>query len=109
MLAKIKLVLRPTRNALFMTEDATSICGSETPMDAAVEVIKKCEKFLVAMARLAQGDHFAIEGVECREQGGSAVAVVIVTYSFDIAQSHRQREYRKFRILSHTITPDGRE
>jgi SAM-dependent methyltransferase len=34
-----ELVLRPTRNALFITEDATSICGSETPVDAAAAAI----------------------------------------------------------------------
>src|SRR6202047_251187 len=62
----------------------------EPGRNAAVEVIKKREKFLVAMARLAQGNHFAIKGIACRDQGGSAVAVVIVSYSFEIAQSHRQ-------------------
>src|SRR6202030_4218288 len=61
--------------------------------------LKKREKFLMAMARLTQGDHFTIEGVECREQGGSAVAVVIVSYSFDIAQSHRQHRLGTFQRL----------
>src|SRR6202140_2486432 len=54
----------------------------EPGRNAAVEVIKKREKFLVAMARLAQGNHFAIKGSECREQGGRAGAVVIVRYPF---------------------------
>ena len=67
--------------------------------DAAVEVVKKREQFLLAMARLTQGNHFTIEGVECREQGGSAVAVVIVSYSFDIAQSHRQDRLGTFQRL----------
>ncbi len=44
----------------------------EPRRDAAVEVIKKREKFLMAMARFAQGNHFAIESIECSEQGGSA-------------------------------------
>ena len=71
----------------------------EPGRDAAVEVIKKREKFLVAMARLTQGNHFAIKGIECREQGRSAVAVVIVRYSFDIAQPHRQHRLGTFQRL----------
>jgi hypothetical protein len=39
--------------------------------DAAVKVVKKREKCLMAMARLTQGKHFALQGVEGREQGGS--------------------------------------
>ena len=47
----------------------------------AVEVIKKGQKFLVAMARFAHGQHFAIEPVERREQGGGAVTIIIVGYT----------------------------
>ena len=71
----------------------------EPGRDTAVEVTKKREKFLVAMARLTQGNHFAIKGIECSEQGSSAVAVVIVSYSFDIAQPHRQHRLGAFQRL----------
>jgi hypothetical protein len=53
----------------------------EAGWDVAVQVIKKGEKFLVAMARLTLSDHFAIVDVERGEQGGSAVAIVILTPS----------------------------
>jgi hypothetical protein len=49
---------------------------SEPRRDAAVEVIKKCEEFLMAMARFTQRNHFAVEGVEGCEQSGRTVAVI---------------------------------
>jgi hypothetical protein len=82
--------------------------------DAAVEVVKKREKFLMAMARLPPGNHFTSEGVEGREQGGSAVAVVIVSYSFDLAPAHRQDRLGTFPRLGpgsshpHTAPAPGR-
>jgi hypothetical protein len=62
----------------------------EPGRDTAVEVIKQCAKFLVAVARLTPGNHLAIQDIECGEQGGSAMAAVVVSYSFDVAQAHRQ-------------------
>jgi len=45
----------------------------EPGRNTAVEVVKKGDKFLVTMARPAPGNHLAIEGIECSEQGRSAV------------------------------------
>ena len=59
--------------------------------DVAVEVIKKGNKFLVAMARFAHGHHFAVEHVERREQGGGAVTKIIMGYALDITQTQRQQ------------------
>ena len=43
------------------------------------------------MARLALCKHFAIEHVEGGEQGGGAVAIIIVRYAFEVTQAHRQQ------------------
>src|SRR5215472_7000542 len=48
--------------------------------NVAVEMIKKGEKFLMAMTGLALSDHLAIEHVERSEQGGGATAIIIVRY-----------------------------
>src|SRR6516165_12184696 len=58
--------------------------------DAGVEMFEKAQKLLVAVARLALGDNRTIEHVERREQGGGAVAVIVVGYPFDIAEPHGQ-------------------
>src|SRR5580704_5408420 len=75
----------------------------EPGRDTAVEVIKQCAKFLVAVARLTPGNHLAIQGIECGEQGGSAMAVVVVSYSFDVAQAHRQPWLGTFQCLNLTL------
>src|SRR5215472_16599314 len=62
----------------------------ESGRDATVEVIEKSEKFLVAMAWFAHRNDFAIEHVERRKQSSSAVPKIVVGYSFDITQAHRQ-------------------
>ena len=46
---------------------------------------KKLQELLMAMARLALGDDPAVNDVQCREERGSAVAIVIVRYPLDIA------------------------
>ena len=46
--------------------------------DAGVEMFKKAQKLLVAVVRLALGDNRTMEHVERREQGGSAVTVIVV-------------------------------
>src|SRR5689334_24764291 len=73
--------------------------------NVAVEVVKKREEFLVAMARFALGDDRTIEHVERREQGGGAVAEVIMGYAFEVAQSHRQHRLgplQRLRSEEHT-------
>ena len=62
----------------------------ERGRDVAVKVIKKAEKFLMTMARFAHRNHFAIEHVERREQSGGAMAVIVMGYSFGVAQAQRQ-------------------
>src|SRR6516162_11531331 len=62
----------------------------QTRWNIAVEMVKKREKFLMAMARLALGDDFAIEHVESGKQGGGAVAIIIVRYSLEVTQAHWQ-------------------
>ena len=76
----VDVVARPTRQPglnLGMLVGAVVIrhqVDVEPGRDAAVKMIEKREKFLVAMARLTQGNHLAVKGIECREQGGGAVA-----------------------------------
>ena len=43
-----------------------------------IEMFQKAQEFLVAMARLALGDDPAVDDVQCREERGSAVTIVIV-------------------------------
>ncbi len=54
-------------------------------------MVEKAQELLMAVARFALGDHFAVEHVERRKQGGGAVAVIIVGHACDVAQSHRQQ------------------
>ena len=55
-----------------------------------IEMFQKAQEFLVAMARLALGDDPAVDDVQCREERGSAVTIVIVSHSLDITEPHWQ-------------------
>ena len=57
---------------------------------ALVEVTQEGEKLLMAVARLTFGEHLAIRDVQGSEQGGCAVAHVIMSNAVDIAQPHGQ-------------------
>jgi hypothetical protein len=59
----------------------------ECGRDAAVEVIKKGEKFLVTMARFAHGNHFAIEHVERGEQSGGLFSTTSLINSATFSSS----------------------
>src|ERR1700731_2914228 len=58
--------------------------------NVSLEMLQKAQEFLMAMARLALGDNPAVDDVQGREECGSAVAIVVVRHSLDIAESHRQ-------------------
>ena len=55
-----------------------------------LDPVQKAEEFLVAMARHALADDRAVENVERREQGGRAIADVIVRHRAGAAALHRQ-------------------
>src|SRR5262249_2577534 len=64
---------------LGMFVSAVVVCDKvdvQSRWNIAVEMVKKRKKFLMAMARLALGDHFAIEHVERGEQGRGAMAII---------------------------------
>jgi hypothetical protein len=58
----------------------------EVARDVSIEMFQKAQEFLVTMARLALGDDPAVDDVQCREERGSAVAKVIVSYPLDITE-----------------------
>ena len=58
--------------------------------NVSLEMLQKAQEFLMAMARLILGDNPAVDDVQGREECGSAVAIVVVSHSLDIAESHRQ-------------------
>ena len=55
---------------------------------------------LGAMPRLALVDHFSTDNIEGRKQSGGSVSNIIVSYSFNVAQSHRQDRLGSFQRLA---------
>ena len=58
--------------------------------DAGIQIAQEGKELLMAMARLAFGEDGASGDVEGREQGGGAVANVIVGDALDVPQAHGQ-------------------
>lgn len=52
-----------------------------------VDGAQELQKVLVAMTRIAGANHGAVEHIECREQAGGAVALVIMRQGARIAPS----------------------
>jgi hypothetical protein len=52
------------------------------------DVTQEGEELLMTMAWFALGNDRAVEDVEGGEQGGCAVALVVVGYPFDVAEPH---------------------
>src|SRR6185437_9952019 len=75
----------------------------QTRRNIAVEMVEKRQEFLMAMARLALSDHFAIEHVERGEQRRGAVAIIIVRYSFNVTQAHWQHRLAALQRLHLTF------
>lgn len=57
---------------------------------ALIDVPQEGQILLMAVPSLALGEDFAVGDVQCSEQGGRAVAHVVMRDALDIAQSHRQ-------------------
>jgi len=57
---------------------------------AGVQIAQKSKELLVAVTRLALGEHGAGGNVESRKQRGGAMANVVVGHTFHISQAHRQ-------------------
>jgi dihydroxyacetone kinase len=53
-------------------------------------VLREADEFLVAMTLHVAADHAAVEHVEGGEQGGRAVALVVVRHGTGAAGLHRQ-------------------
>ena len=53
-----------------------------------LDVTQEGEELLMAMAGFALGDDRAVEHVEGGEQGGRAVALIVVGHAFDVAEAH---------------------
>ena len=60
--------------------------GRTAPLDG----IEELDEFLVGVARHAAADHAAIEDVEGGEQGGGAVALIVVGHGAAFAGLHGQ-------------------
>jgi hypothetical protein len=58
--------------------------------DRALDGVEEAEELLVAVALHALADHRAFEDVDCSEQGGGAVALVIEGHGPGLASLHRQ-------------------
>jgi len=59
--------------------------------DVLLDLAKKTQKLLVAMARLALGDHLSGCLVQRREQGCGAVTDVVVGDALGVPQAHGQQ------------------
>src|SRR2546430_8516857 len=68
--------------------------------DAVLDTPQKGEELLMAMARLAIGQHRAVEHIERCEERRGAMALVIVRDPFDIPQPERQHRLGALRRLA---------
>lgn len=71
--------------------------------NVALEMIKKREKFPMAVARLALRDCRAVKHIERGDQRGSAVPEVVVGHPFDVTQPHRQNRLSTLQHLYLTL------
>ena len=62
------------------------LAGRNGPLDG----VEEAEELLVPVARHALADHRAVEDVERGEQGGGAMALVVVGHGAEAAGVHRQ-------------------
>ena len=68
-----------------------------------IEVLKKGQKLLMPMARLALRDDRPVEHIERGEQGGGTVSIVIVGHPFKVAQPDRQHWLGSLECLDLTL------
>jgi hypothetical protein len=61
---------------------------SEPGRNLGVDLAQEAQVLLVAMAALTLTEDRAGRQVQCRKQGGRAVANIVVGYAFDIPQAH---------------------
>lgn len=65
-----------------------------------VDLAQEGQEFLVSVARFAGSEHCAIEHVQRREPRGRSVALVVVGYALDIAESNGQHRLRALQSLA---------
>ena len=54
----------------------------------------------MAMLTLTFADHFSAGNIESSKQSGGSVSNIVVCYSFNVAQSHRQDRLRSLQRLA---------
>ena len=72
-----------------------------------VDPAQEAEELLMSVARLAVRDHRSGSHFEGGEQGGGAVAPVIVGHPLDVAQPHRQHRLRPLQSLDLALFVDA--
>ena len=72
--------------AVVVEDDMDHLAGGHLALDG----VEKADEFLVTVLLHATADHRAVENVEGREQGGCAVALVIVRHRLAFAGLERQ-------------------
>jgi len=71
--------------------------------DVGVNMSQELQELLMSMAAFIPTDDFSRGNIQGREQGGGAVADVIVSHTFDIAQPQRQHGLRSIQCLNLTF------
>ncbi len=74
-----------------------------------IQMFEKAQEFLMAMAGLALRNYPTRDDIECREQGGGAVAEVIMRDPFGVAQAHRQHRLGTFQRLDLALLVHARK
>lgn len=65
-----------------------------------VDLAQEGQELLAPVARLTRGQHRTVEHVQCGEQGGRPVALVVVGDAFDVAEAHWQHRLRALQRLA---------
>lgn len=68
--------------------------------DGLLDLAEEAQEFLVPVARLALGDHLASGHVQGSEQGGGAMADVVMGDALDVPQTHGQERLSPVEILN---------
>src|SRR5207237_7253013 len=107
----------PTRTASEPSSDLGVLVGGvviDDEMDVelgrqiGLDVTQEGKKLLMAMARFALGNDRAIEHVEGGEQGGGAVALVVMGDAFDVAEPHGKHGLGAFEGLDLALLIDAK-
>ncbi len=79
----------------------------EVSGDVGLDVAQELKELLVTMTGLALGHHFPGGYVQCGEQGGGAMALVVVRYPFHVSQSQGQHGLTSFQRLDPALLVDA--